>query len=54
MRELNVNETKEVNGGLVALYWLGVGAVHAYRTYSVVRWFSLGAAGGAGAELAND
>ena len=37
MRELNVNEIEQVNGGFVALYWVGVGAVHAYRTYNLVR-----------------
>jgi hypothetical protein len=54
MRELNVNEIEEVNGGFVALYWIGVGAVQAYRTYKLVRTFSAGVAAGVGGELATD
>jgi hypothetical protein len=54
MRELKVTEIEEVNGGIVALYWVGVGLVHAYRTYKLVRMFSAGVAGGVGGEMAND
>jgi hypothetical protein len=31
MKELNVVEVKDVNGGVVALYWVGVGAYHGAR-----------------------
>ncbi|WP_157575725.1 hypothetical protein [Pseudoalteromonas sp. '520P1 No. 423'] len=47
MQTLNNNEIQEVNGGVVALYWVGVGAVHAYRTYSAVRFVAHASAGGA-------
>ena len=38
MRELNVNEIKEINGGLfVSAAWMVYGAYRAYRTYRAVR-----------------
>ena len=38
MRELNVNEIEEVNGGFIAsAAWIAYGA---YRAYSAVRTFS--------------
>ena len=38
MRELNVNEIQEVNGGFfVSAAWIAFGAYRAYRTYRAVR-----------------
>ncbi|MGS0824886.1 hypothetical protein ACVBIO_03660 [Shewanella sp. 0m-8] len=47
MQELTQKEIRKVNGGFVALYWVGVDAVHAYRTYSAVRFVTHATAGGA-------
>ncbi len=47
MRELTVEETNDISGGIVALYWVGVGAVWAYRSYKSVRFVSQAMAGGA-------
>jgi len=38
MRELNVNEIQEVNGGFIAsAAWVAYGAYRAYRAYKAVR-----------------
>ena len=47
MRELTFDEVNNVSGGIVALYWVGVGAVWAYRSYKTVRFVSQAMAGGA-------
>ncbi|WP_018983659.1 hypothetical protein [Salinimonas chungwhensis] len=47
MRELAVEEMNDISGGIVALYWVGVGAVWAYRSYRTVRFVSQAMAGGA-------
>ncbi|GGA90048.1 hypothetical protein GCM10011369_35270 [Neiella marina] len=47
MKELKESELSEVKGGFVALYWVGVGAVHAYRTYRAVRFGAQAVGGGA-------
>tara|TARA_Y100000296_G_scaffold68210_1_gene81293 strand:- start:1526 stop:1702 length:177 start_codon:yes stop_codon:yes gene_type:complete len=31
MKELTTNQVQDVNGGIVALYWVGVGAFHLAR-----------------------
>ncbi|MBD3586238.1 hypothetical protein HHX48_10850 [Salinimonas sp. HHU 13199] len=47
MRELTFDEANNVCGGIVALYWVGVGAVWAYRSYKTVRFVSQAMAGDA-------
>lgn len=47
MRELNVNEIKEVNGGFIAsAAWIAYGAYRAYKAYRVVRFVAQASAGG--------
>lgn len=47
MRELNVNEIEQVNGGFfVSGAWIVYGAYRAYKAYRIVRTISqMGAAG---------
>ncbi|WP_440876482.1 hypothetical protein [Thalassotalea sp. PLHSN55] len=47
MRELNVNEIEQVNGGVVALAWAVYGAYRAYQAYKAVRFVTNAVAGGA-------
>ncbi|WP_286340656.1 hypothetical protein [Ferrimonas sp. YFM] len=51
MEKLSKAEMQSVTGGFVALYWVGVGAVHLYRASSIVRVFSQSFAAGFGTEF---
>ncbi|SET58932.1 hypothetical protein [Thalassotalea agarivorans] len=46
MKELSKSQLTEVNGGVVALYWVVKGGIAAYRTYKSVRFVSQAIAGG--------
>ncbi|MBT1451462.1 hypothetical protein KJ365_11285 [Glaciecola sp. XM2] len=46
MKELSSECLEEVNGGVVALYWVVKGGIWAYRASGTVRFISNSMAGG--------
>ncbi|GIU14596.1 MULTISPECIES: hypothetical protein [unclassified Shewanella] len=57
MQELTQKEIQEVNGGVAALYWVGVGVIRGaafvYRSFSATQIaYGAGAATGAGITIA--
>ncbi|MBT1451463.1 hypothetical protein KJ365_11290 [Glaciecola sp. XM2] len=46
MQELKFEQVEDVNGGVVALYWVVKGGIWAYRASGTVRFISQSMAGG--------